>query len=172
MQLQLTWMPTESSHDLGTTAEQVFHGQTVSLSVVDTRQNTGRIGENREESEPRPVATTDNVAQFLGQNYATVLRQDGVQVVPSSATRILRIELAEFWVAEKNTYQGSIRLQVTLANGAGKVLWKGNAQGTSNRWGRSFEQENYLQTFSDASLDALRSLLMNTDFQAGVHSDV
>jgi hypothetical protein len=172
MQLRLLWMPTDNPRDLPSGAIEAFRGQTVAVSVTDTRQNSGpRVGQNNEENTPRPVTTTDNVPAFVSQSFASVLQSNGVTVVPTGATRVLRLELGELFVNEGNLYQGSVTLRVSLENGSGQVLWKGAMRGSSHRFGRSFTEENYEQVISDSTLDALRALLGNPDFQAAVRSN-
>lgn len=172
MQLQLQWMPTDNPHDLPAAALDAFNGKTVAIAVTDTRANASpKIGENHEESKPRPVTTPDNIAAYVGQNLSAVLQSNGVKIVPSGASRVLNFEVAEFFVTEGNTYQGNVTLQVALQNGSGQVLWKGSTRGSSHRFGRSFSEENYENVISDATLDALRALLGNPDFQAAVRTN-
>ena len=172
MELQLLWMPTDNPHDMPPAALEAFNGQTVAIAVTDTRVNSGpKIGENHEDSTPRPVTTTDDLRAFVGKNIAAVLQSNGVKIVPSGASRLLTFELAEFFVTENNFYQGNVTFQVTLHNGAGQVLWTGSARGSSHRFGRSFSEENYDNTFSDATLDALRALLGDVSFQTALRTN-
>jgi hypothetical protein len=110
------------------------------------------------------------VSAYIGQNLANVLQSDGVRIVPGGGSRGLSLSVAEFNVTEENTYQGSVTLRATLTNASGQTLWQGTIRGTSHRFGRSLNVENYQETFADSTLDALRALMRNLEFQAAAKS--
>jgi uncharacterized lipoprotein YajG len=159
MRLQLVWTPTDDPRDFAAFVQAAFNGQTVSIAIDDVRANAERIGENHEDREPKPVMTADNVAKYVGQNLANILQSNGIQIVPSGATRNIKLELAQFFVTEDNSYQGTVVFHGTIVDENGHPIWQGEAKGTSERHGRSFSEENYEQTFSDATLDAIRQIM-------------
>lgn len=170
MQIPLTWTPTNSTHEVAASALDAFHGKSVAVALgSDLRpEPRAKVGENREGSTPLPVTTQDDAAKFVRDHVAEILSQNAVQVVPSGAHRILRVDLKDFFVDEQETYQGRVTLAVTLKDGSGKTLWHGSAKGTNTRWGRSFAQDNYQQSLSDSTLDAVNALLQNPEFQKAV----
>jgi hypothetical protein len=120
---------------------------------VDTRENQAKFGENQEGKTPRPVTTSGSVAEFCTQNFRNVLKQYGLTVVPSGGDVAVGGEVLEFMVIETNTYKAEVRLKLTVKK-SWKTEWVGVAAGTSTRWGRSYKDENYYETISDALLEA------------------
>ncbi len=131
---------------------------------VDTRENRAKFGENQEGKTPRPVTTSGSVAEFCTQNFRNVLKQYGLTVVPSGGDVIVAGDILEFMVTETNTYKGEVRLKVAVKKG-GKTEWGGVAAGTSSRWGRSYKDENYYETISDALLEASTRAIEDEGFR-------
>jgi hypothetical protein len=76
-------------------------------------------------------------------------------------------EILEFMVIETNTYKGEVRLKLVV-NKRGKTEWAGAAAGTSTRWGRSYKDENYYETISDALLEASTRAIEDEGFRKGL----
>jgi hypothetical protein len=131
---------------------------------VDTRENKAKFGENQEDKVPKPVTTSGNVADFCTQNFRTMLKQYGITVVPSGGDVVVGGEVLEFMVIETNTYKGEVRLKLSVKK-RGKTEWAGLAAGTSSRWGRSYKDENYYETISDALLEASTKTIEDEGFR-------
>ena len=131
---------------------------------VDTRENKAKFGENQEDKVPRPVTTSGSVAEFCTQNFRNTLKQYGITVVPSGGDVVVGGEILEFMVIETNTYKGEVRLKLAVKKG-GKAQWAGLAAGTSSRWGRSYKDENYYETISDALLEASTKAIEDEGFR-------
>ena len=131
---------------------------------VDTRENKAKFGENQEDKTPRPVTTSGSVADFCTQNFRNTLKQYGLTVVPSGGDVIVAGEILEFMVIETNTYKGEVRLKLNVKK-RGKTEWAGVAAGASSRWGRSYRDENYYETISDALLEASTHVVEDEGFR-------
>jgi hypothetical protein len=69
------------------------------------------------------------------------------------------------FVAERNTYQGSVALAVIVRNRSGKVLWRGTVWGKNETFGRSYHIDNYQQVLSGSLIDAANNLMKNPAFR-------
>ena len=134
---------------------------------IDTREDKAKFGENQEDKTPRPVTTSGSVADFCTQNFRNVLKQYGLTVVPSGGDVVVGGEILEFMVIETNTYKGEVRLKLVVKK-LGKTEWAGVAAGTSTRWGRSYKDENYYETISDALLEASTRAIEDEGFRKGL----
>jgi hypothetical protein len=134
---------------------------------VDTREVKAKFGENQEDKVPRPVTTSGSVADFCTLNFRNVLKQYGLTVVPSGGDVVVGGEILEFLVIETNTYKGEVRLKLVVKK-RGKTEWAGVAAGTSTRWGRSYKDENYYETISDALLEASTRAIEDEGFRKGL----
>jgi hypothetical protein len=160
--IPLEWRPT-SSLRLGTmqmTATAVSFAK-----FTDGRDNKEAIGENREESEPRPVPTTDDVGAFVGAHMRQLFDEAGIKTVDSNGAVTVTGEVKKFFVREGNTYKSEVTVQLTVTNPDGKTLWKGLASGDATRFGRSYKAENYYEALSDAVVNTVSSMLQATEFQ-------
>jgi hypothetical protein len=160
--IPLQWRPT-SNLRLGTTA---MTGSTVTIgNFSDGRDNKEAIGENREENEPRPVTTTDDVGAFVGAHIRQLFDEAGIKTVDSNGAVAVKGEVKKFFVREGNTYKSEVVLQLTVSDPDGKTLWKGLASGDATRFGRSYKAENYYEVLSDALVNTVSSMLQAGEFQ-------
>jgi hypothetical protein len=134
---------------------------------TDARPDKKKIAENREDSTPKPVTTSGNVAEFCAQQFANVLRQYGLTVVEDNADVVIGGEVLEFMVVETGTYQGEVRLKISVSRDH-KDVWAGVASGSSRRFGRSYKAENYYETLSDALLEASENAVHDEGFRKAV----
>jgi hypothetical protein len=167
LQMPLLWSPTESAtEDVPASALTALSRQAISIVSVGMRPaQLARVGENREGAQARLVTTSSDVSEFVRAHIAELFTQNAVRVVPSGGTRVVKLAVKDFFVAEGNTYQGRVILDVVLEDGAGHRLWDGVVSGTNTRWGRSFNQENYEQCLTDSTIAAFKHLLAQEAFQ-------
>jgi hypothetical protein len=160
--IPLEWRPT-SHLRLGTTPMTT---STVSIAnFTDGRDNKETIGENREEGEPRPVTTRDDVGAFVGVHIRQLFDGAGIKTVDSNGAVTIRGEVKKFFVREGNTYESEVAVQLTVTDPDGKTLWKGLASGEATRFGRSYKAENYYEVLSDAVVNTVSSMLQADEFQ-------
>lgn len=158
----LEWKPT-SHLRLGTTA---MTGSTVTIgNFTDGRDNKQAIGENREDDEPKPVTTTDDVGAFVSAHVRQLFDEAGIKTVDSNGAVTIKGEVKKFFAREGNTYQSEVAVQLTVSDPDGKTLWKGLASGEATRFGRSYKAENYYEVLSDALVNTVSSMLQADQFQ-------
>src|ERR1019366_1413202 len=126
------------------------------------------IAENREDAVPKPVSTKDNVGAFVSAHFRGAFDQLGLKTVDRGGDVVVAGEVRQFFVEETNTYKGHVVVHLNVRNRAGKSLWTGTAKGENSRFGRSYSAENYYETFSDAILAAVTSLLQEDEFRAAL----
>ncbi len=166
MTLHLDWRGTDDMRDVPTATIDAFHGQRVAIVPgKDERASPNLIGRNVERhGEPVSVTTQDNVGKFLAGQLEMSLKANGIKVDPEDATRVIKLDVIDFFVEEENTYQARCTLGVTLLNGAGATLWNGTVRGESKRFGRSFDETNYKEALSNGAAEAMLSLLKTAEF--------
>jgi hypothetical protein len=90
------------------------------------------------------------VGAWCATQMAGLMKQAGVTVVDEGADLVVSGQVTRFMVDEKDVYQGTIVLNLAVADAKGKQLWTDLATGDAKRWGRSYKDENYMETLSDA----------------------
>jgi hypothetical protein len=162
----LVWKPTSNLGAQGYIDPVKFRAAKVKVEpMTDARQAPSLIGENREESTPKPVTTRDDVAAFLTARFKTLFTSAGLKVVDSGETAVVKGEVKQFFVTETKTYEAEVRVLVTVTDTSGKALWSGTSDGSAHRFGRSYAVDNYYEVLSDAVLAAVASLLKDEGFQ-------
>jgi hypothetical protein len=141
--------------------------------VADERDVKDRIGQNTELAgkEPRPIlATSVTPAEYMHSVLMQELTTAGYGPVPdgSGANRVLSVRLKRFFTTEANKYDCEVVVAAEVRDQSGAVLWKGDARGASENWGRSMSPKNYQGCFTDAAIDVVADLLGNKQFQAAM----
>jgi hypothetical protein len=131
----------------------------------DIRENKEAIGENDEDSKPKPVTTTDDVGAFVSTHVRELFDHAGLKTVDSNATVTIKGEVKRFFVRETSTYQSEVAVHLAVVAPDGRTLWSGLATGDASRFGRSYKLENYYETLSDAVVNAVSSMLESAEFQ-------
>jgi hypothetical protein len=165
----LVWKPTSNLTPGGAVDLTGLAGVKLQVSkVVDGRKDPMLLGENKEDAVPRIITTTDDVPAFVTEHMKQIISANGVNVVDSGATHVLKTELKQFYVEEIDTYKGDVRLLVTLNDAAGRSVWTGTTTGSATRFGRSYKAENYYETLSDSLIQATNNLIGNPGFRAAL----
>jgi hypothetical protein len=160
--IPLVWRPT-STLRLGTT--QMTVSPVTIAAFTDGRDNKAAIGENREDSEPKPVTTSDDVGAFVSTHIRELFNQAGIKTVENNAGVTIHGEVKQFFVRERDTYNSEVAIQLTLTDQNGKTLWHGLASGEATRFGRSYKAENYYEVLSDAVVNTVSSMLQAAEIQ-------
>jgi hypothetical protein len=151
--IPLLWKPTTGMFSIGSAELAELQNARLQIDpVIDNRENTTAIGQNREEQTPRQVTTPEDVPAFVTNRMKALFSVSGIKVVDSGGTAILKTELRRFFVDETNTYQGEV------------ILWSGLTSGASARRGRSYRADNYYETLSDSLVGAVQQLIQNRGF--------
>ncbi|MFY0532519.1 hypothetical protein [Nannocystis pusilla] len=105
--------------------------------------------------------------EYVRNVFAKELSALGFPVTadPQAATHTLQLQLDQFWIVEGNTYQAALMAQGWLIDRNSTTLWQGPIAGKSSRWGRSQEENNFLQAFGDATLDGSVKLAQTPEFR-------
>jgi hypothetical protein len=158
----LKWKPT-SELQLGTMQMALTTIQFETFT--DVRDDKEAIGENRENSTPKPVTTTDDVGAFVSMHMRELFDKAGLKTVDSGGTVTIKGEVKQFFVREESTYQSNAVVHLTVTGSDGKTLWTGIVQGDATRFGRSYKLENYYEVLSDAIVNTVSSMLGTAEFQ-------
>jgi hypothetical protein len=165
--IPLQWRPT-SQLQLG--AVQMSATSVTIAAFTDDRDNKELIGENREDDEPKPVTTTDDVGSFVSTHVRQLFDQAGIKTVDGNSTVTIKGEVKRFFVREGDTYKSDVAIHLTVIDQEGKILWNGLASGEATRFGRSYKAENYYEVLSDAVVNTVSSMLQAADFQKAISS--
>lgn len=172
LNVPLVWRPTNSLAELGTVNLTGIGSARIHVKpLTDNRENPQRIGENREdedEGKAFPVTTTSNVAEFCTERLSHVLNDLGLNTSREGGDVQMTGEVFQFFVVERNTYVGDVRLKLTIVDNDGAVRWTGVAAGSEKRFGRSYKAENYHEVLSDSLQAAVFSLLKDDGFRAAL----
>ena len=158
----LQWKPT-SGLQLGTM--QMAPTAIQFETFTDGRDDKEAIGENRENSPPKPVTTTDDVGAFVSTHMRELFDKAGLKTVDSGGAVTIKGEVKQFFVREESTYQSNAVVHLTVTGSDGKTLWTGVVQGDATRFGRSYKLENYYEVLSDAIVNTVSSMLGAAEFQ-------
>lgn len=137
-------------------------------NFVDARSDKALIAENREDADKgkiRKVTTKDDVGAWVRSRLAADLGLYGFTVVEGDGDVVISGEIRRFFVIETNTYQADVGILVTVTGADGKERWQGMANGSAERFGRSYKLENYQESWSDGVFEAIYSLVSNADFR-------
>ena len=163
--IPLQWRPTS---DLRLGTAQMPGSAVMVATFADDRDNKEVIGENREENQPRPVTTSDDVGAFVSTHIRQLFDQAGIKTVDSNGAVTIKGEVKKFFVREGNTYKSEVAIHLTVIDQDGKTLWNGLASGEATRFGRSYKAENYYEVLSDAVVNTVSSMLQAGDFQKAI----
>jgi hypothetical protein len=172
LSVPLAWKPTNSLAQLGTV--DLTGIGTVGILVkplADNREKPQLIGENREEEDEGkvfPVTTTSNVAEFCTERVGQLLKDFGLNSTKESGDRHITGEVIQFFVVERNTYVGDVRLKINVAGPDGVIRWTGIAAGSEKRFGRSYKADNYHEVLSDSLQTAVFNLIKDEGFRAAL----
>jgi hypothetical protein len=163
----LQWRPTDDKKIASVDPTGLAEATVSFAPFTDDRQKPDLIGESREEEDEGkilPVTTASEVPEFCRVHMEDMFKQAGVRIPASGAVFVLKGQVESFFVTERDTYVGAVRIKVDLAKG-GRSVWSGYAAGASKRWGRSYKLDNYYQASSDALMDATAKLLNEPSFR-------
>jgi hypothetical protein len=163
--IPLQWRPTS---DLRLGTAQMTASPVMIATFTDGRDNKEVIGENREEDDPKPVTTSDDVGAFVSAHIRQLFDQAGIKTVDSNGGVNIQGEVKRFFVREGGTYKSEVAIHLTVIDQNGKTLWNGLASGEATRFGRSYRVENYYEVLSDAVVNTVSSMLQAADFQKAI----
>ena len=167
--IDLNWKPTTDLFDFKKLSYGQLNPYKIKIEPLkDSRvvSPRGRIGENIEDKkEFLPVETKSDVAEFATKHLAEILKKVSINITEDTAADYsLGGELREFFVQEKDTYESIVKINFVLKR-KGAVVWTGEKFGKNTRFGRSYKEDNYMESLSDSLIDICLILLSDADFK-------
>jgi len=140
--------------------------------VTDARAEPQNIGFSAEGDNTGVVLAegAQAPAEFVRGVLAKEMPNYGFAIASEAgaSTHTLQLKLLKFWVHEGGTYQGEVMVDVALGDNAGQLLWQGTVTGTDKHWGKTFTQENFLNVFSDSTLDLSEKLALRPEIRTAL----
>jgi hypothetical protein len=172
LNIPLLWKPTETISALDAIDLTAFHHASFTVKPFnDLRKKPLEIGKNVESKsfgKIRYVTTRDNVAAWFSDRFGKILSEFDISVVKDGGTLSLEADIVKFYVTEESVYKADIGLKVRIRSKKGDVLWEGLVSVTSNRWGKSYQADNYNEALSNACIDVVYNLLRSESFLQAV----
>lgn len=143
--------------------------------LANALRDPKRIGENQERIKGGciyPITTKDDAAAWTTEHLRSVFGQLGFEVVQSGGDAVVSGELRKFFVTEQSTYNGEIAVRLDVTSKDGRVVWSGLARGLTARFGSSYKQDNYEETFSDMVVDLAQNLAVDPGFLQAVRPPI
>ncbi len=162
--LNLAWKDADATVKPAGSVGQALAVVPIGFGVRDVRPDPTVVG--RDEDSGTLVRTRDNVAQYCSNRLGEMLRNAGARLDEQPAAMV-EADLLEFRVDEGGTFKGLARIRVTVRHGA-TPEWSKTYEGTSTRWGRSHNPENYNEALSNSLSEAVEKLLKDDDLAAAL----
>lgn len=165
--IALVWQPTSTMAERGPLDLKGLEGARLQIDpFVDNRDDKSLIGQNRDRIPTRKVTTQEDVARFVTYQMKTLMAAQGVPIVESGGTVVMKGWVKRFFADETTRYNGEVELELSFVDAAtGKVLWSFMTSGSSSRYGISYKAGNYYEVLSDSLLGATHELLRNPKFK-------
>lgn len=172
LNIPLLWKPTSTVSAMGVVDLTVFQNKSITVKPFnDLRANPSEIGKNVEKKlsdKVLLVTTKDNVAAWLTERFASVLREFEAPVVKEGGTISLEADIVKFFVTEESVYKADIGLKIRARSKTGDVIWEGMIAVSNQNWGTSYKAENYYEVLSNTTIDAVNALLKSDSFMQAV----
>ncbi|CAN5901282.1 hypothetical protein BH11MYX3_BH11MYX3_01520 [soil metagenome] len=162
--LNLAWKDADTTVKPASSVGQALATVPIGFGVRDVRPDPTVVGSDADSG--TLVRTHDNVAQYCSNRLGLMLRNAGARLNEQPAAMI-EADLLEFRVDEGGTFKGLARIRVTVRHGQ-TPEWSKTYEGTSTRWGRSHNPENYNEALSNSLSEAVEKLLKDDDLAAAL----
>ncbi len=164
-EVTLSWAPTVQLSELAWIDLTGVGDRTIELRPFeDQRARRDRIGENREdEPDVWPVATSDDVARWVGEGFARTFERVGLRLVERDGDVVLKGAVRHLLLTERGGYEGEVALHVTASTPAGDLLWEGIVLGAHSGYARWDRDRAYSETLSNTLLGAVVKLLQSSE---------
>ena len=165
----LAFLPSEDVGPQLGAALRALEGKRVFLApFADGRTGDGRLIGRQTGHSGLTVTTRDDVPAWCSAHLAKLLERAGVELVPGGGDLVVSGTVRRFLVEEGDDFVGTVLLQLTVTDGAGRTVWTGQEIGTSSHRGRTYKLENYLEALSDSYLHALDAWWRDPAFTSAV----
>jgi hypothetical protein len=158
--LPLRWQGVDTAPLPSGAVARALSAAPITFGLRDLREYPQAVG--RYADDGFVVQTTDNVGQYCTDKIGAILVNAGAHLEPGASTA-LEAELLDYYVVEGGSFEGTVRMRTTLRRGANAV-WTKTYTGTSKRWGRTHNPENFNEALSNSLADATQQLLKDDEF--------
>jgi hypothetical protein len=158
--LPLRWRGVDTAPSASTTVAESFAAVPLAFRLRDARPNLSAVGTY--EDTGYVVRTADNVGAYCSARLGEMLVKAGARLDEPPRTS-LDTELLEYRVVEGGTFHGIVRLRVILRLPSGDA-WTKIYDGSSKRWGRTHNPDNFNEALSNALADVATKLVNDDDF--------
>lgn len=165
--IPLIWKPTTTMAERGPLDLKGLEGATLQIDpLIDNREDKAYIGVNKTKIPNRKVTTQEDVARFVTYQMKTLMAAQGVPIVDTGGTVVMKGLIKRFFVEEASRYNADIELELSFVDAAtGNVLWSFMSSGNSSRYGIKYKAANYYEVLSDSLMGATYELLRNPKFK-------
>jgi hypothetical protein len=158
--LPLRWRGVDVMPTPSPSVARALATSSLSFGLRDMRADPSAVGVYQESG--FIVRTSDNVGQYCTDRMGEMLVHAGARFNPSPSAA-LETELIDYHVIEGNTFAGTVRLRAIVRHGGGEP-WTKVYVGTSKRWGRTHNPENFNEALSNALADVTQQLVRDEGF--------
>jgi hypothetical protein len=158
--LPLRWQGVEAAPVASGPVGHALSALPLAFGLRDLRDAPAAVG--RYQDDGFVVQTTDNVGQYCTDRIGAMLVSAGAHLEPGAPTT-LEAELLEYNVVEGGSFEGTVRLRTTLRR-SGDAVWTKIYVGTSKRWGRTHNPENFNEALSNSLAEVTQQLLKDDEF--------
>jgi hypothetical protein len=141
------------------------------LDVVDDREHVSAPGNGTHgnndvlgislERDREPYITGENVPFWLGRSIMVILQANRISVVRDNPSIIIEPRLKKLFVTEESTYHGKACIEFTVSSAQGSRLWSDTVCDSSNYWGSTLSEEDFLHALGNAVVNTVGKLLQD-----------
>ncbi len=165
--IPLIWKPTSPMSERTALDMTGLDGAKLQIDAfVDNRADKSLLGLNKSKIPNRKVTTQEDVARFVTYQMKRLMSAQGVPIVESGGTVVLKGSIKRFYAEDASRYNADVDLELTFTDAeSGKILWSFMTSGNSSRYGITYKADNYYEVLSDALVGATHELLRNPKFR-------
>jgi Uncharacterized lipoprotein len=164
--LPLVWTG-EKSPSASTAVDKAFAAGPIELGQLSDGRQGDRAAVGSYADDGFRVKTKDDVHAFWANRLRVILEGAGAKLGSPAPARF-DASLLEFDCVEGNTYNATVRMNVTVTRQDGSPPWSKTYEGRAKRWGRSHSAENFNEALTKALAEATRRLLQDEEFATAV----
>lgn len=158
--LRLRWLAANKSPVASQGVAAAFAATPFAFTVHDLRRDPWAVGVVEDDGDL--VRTSDNVGAYVGTHVSDYLERAGARLREAPLANV-DIEVLELNVVEGGTFQAAVQLRVVVRRGP-QDGWSQIYRGSSTRWGRTHNPDNYNEALANAIEEATLHLLEDDAF--------
>jgi hypothetical protein len=159
--LRLRWLSANKSPAASQAVAAAFAATPFAFTVHDIRRDPWAVG--LVEDDGYVVRSSDNVGAYVGTHVSDYLERAGARLREAPLANV-DVEVLELDVVEGGTFQAAVQLRVIVRRGQQQDGWSQIYRGSSTRWGRTHNPDNYNEALANAIEEATLHLLEDDAF--------